>query len=131
MQKIILTIMCYIYKEDGSFLVMNRRKNDWPGLTFPGGHVEENEYIEEACKREIKEETNLDIFSPICVGHIEWLEVDKNCRHLAILYQVNKFKGELKSSREGEIFFIKEEDIKNYKLSNDFYKIYNLLKVKN
>ncbi len=119
-----LTIMCMVYKDDGSFLVENRLKKDWPGLTFPGGHVEDEELIENAVYREIKEETGLDLLEIEPRGYIEWNEFGDNVRHLAMLFRSNKYKGELKSSKEGEIFFIKEKDISKYLLSNDFEKIY-------
>ena len=119
-----LTIMCMVYKDDGSFLVENRLKKDWPGLTFPGGHVEDEELIENAVYREIKEETGLDLLEIEPCGYIEWNEFGDNVRHLAMLFRSNKYKGELKSSKEGEIFFIKEKDISKYLLSNDFEKIY-------
>ena len=125
---IILTIMCMVYKDDGSFLVLNRKKKDWPGLTFPGGHVEDDETCEEACIREMKDETNLDIKDIVCKGHIEWNDFGDGLRHFAVLYSTNKFSGELKSSSEGEIFFLKEDKVDNYPLSNDFWKIYHLLK---
>lgn len=125
---IILTIMCMVYKDDGSFLVMNRKKKDWPGLTFPGGHVEDDEDCEQACIREMKEETNLDISDIVCKGHIEWNDFGDGIRHFAVLYVTNKFKGELKASKEGEIFFIKEEDVEKYLLSNDFWEIYRLMR---
>ena len=41
-EKCILTNICLIYKDD-QILVIDRKKKDWPGLTFPGGHVERNE----------------------------------------------------------------------------------------
>ena len=46
MYKIILTTMVKIYRDNGDFLVLNRVKKDWPGITFPGGHVEPNETID-------------------------------------------------------------------------------------
>ncbi len=128
MKPVILTIMCMVYNSDGTFLVMNRLKKDWPGLTFPGGHVEDNEVSEEACIREIKEETNLDIFDIECIGHIEWNDFNDGFRHFSVLYRTNKYKGTINSSKEGNIFFIKEEDISKYPLSNDFDKIYALMK---
>lgn len=127
-KRVKLTIMCMVYKDDGSFLVENRLKKDWPGLTFPGGHVEDDELIKDAVIREMKEETGLDLFEVEPRGYIEWNEFGDDVRHLAMLFRTNKYKGTLKSSKEGEIFFIKEKDIENYLLSNDFEKIYQKLK---
>ena len=124
-KRIKLTIMCMVYKDDGSFLVENRLKKDWPGLTFPGGHVEDDELIENAVIREMKEETGLDLLEIEPKGYIEWNEFGDDVRHLAMLFKSNKYKGEIKSSKEGEIFFIKEKDLNKYLLSNDFEKIYH------
>lgn len=123
-----LTIMCMVYKDDGSFLVENRLKKDWPGLTFPGGHVEDDELIVDAVKREMKEETGLTLLEIEPRGYIEWNEFGDNVRHLAMLFRSKKFKGKLTSSKEGEIFFIKEDEISKYLLSNDFEKIYQKMK---
>lgn len=38
-----LTMMVMIENELGEILVQDRKKKDWPGWTFPGGHVETNE----------------------------------------------------------------------------------------
>ena len=122
-KRIKLTIMCMVYKDDGSFLVENRLKKDWPGLTFPGGHVEDNELIEQAVIREMKEETGLELTNIEPRGYIEWNEFGDDVRHLAMLFRTKSFKGEIVSSKEGEIFFIKKEDLGRYLLSNDFEKI--------
>ncbi|MBU0476505.1 NUDIX domain-containing protein [Patescibacteria group bacterium] len=48
-------------QEDKVFLMTSPK---WKGkYVVPGGHIELGETIEEAIKREIKEETNLDIFN--------------------------------------------------------------------
>lgn len=126
--KTILTTMCMIYKEDGSFLVQNRTKNDWPGINFPGGHVKDDETIEQSCIREIKEETGLDISSLYSPGYIEWYVPEDGKRHLCIIFTTKHFKGHIKSSNEGEVFFIKEDDLKNYPLSLDFDKVLEIAK---
>lgn len=126
--KTILTTMCMIYTSDGSFLVQNRKKQDWPGINFPGGHVEDNETIQQSCIREIKEETGLDIDNLYSPGYIEWYVPEEGKRHLCIIFRTNNFSGEMISSKEGEIFFLKEEDLSKYQLSLDFEKVLEIAK---
>jgi len=123
-----LTVMCMVYKDDGSFLIENRVKKDWPGITFPGGHVENNENIIDACVREMKEETGLLVKDLEFVDFMEWNDFADDVRHLAMLYRTKSFEGEIISSKEGEIFFIKEDQLRGYLLSNDFDKILNKMK---
>lgn len=123
---VILSNMCLIYKKD-KILVINRLRNDWPGLSFPGGHVENNETLIESVIREMKEETGLFIKNPRLVDIKEW-PWGKNLRYLAFLYVTNEFEGEIKSSKEGEIFWINESEIDNYSLSTDFLEIFNMMK---
>ena len=93
--------MCLI-KDAEKILVQERTKKDWPGLTLPGGKVKDDETIFESVKREIKEETGLDISDVKERGYIEWNIEDR--RHLCILFESSKFKGDLRSSSEGEVW---------------------------
>ena len=38
-EKVEFTNMCMVYDGD-EVVVIDRQKKDWPGITFPGGHVE-------------------------------------------------------------------------------------------
>ncbi|MEO1770238.1 NUDIX domain-containing protein [Candidatus Enterococcus ferrettii] len=80
-----LTMMVMIENIQGQVLVQDRQKKDWPGWTFPGGHVEENESIQLAAIREIQEETGL-VIDPVLMGTAEWNHLARKERELAFLY---------------------------------------------
>ena len=63
--------MCMIYDDNGNILVQDRLKKDWPGVTFPGGHVEYTESFTQSVIREVKEETGLDIETVKLVDGVE------------------------------------------------------------
>ena len=69
-----LTTLCMIRNQKNEILVQERQKKDWPGWTFPGGHVEKKEGMETAMVRELLEETGL-VLKPQLVGVAEWLMI--------------------------------------------------------
>ena len=121
----ILTNICLVYKDD-EILVIDRKKKDWPGLTFPGGHVEKDEDFNSSVIREVKEETGLTIKNPILCG-IEEFKIDKEDRYLMLYYKTNKFTGKIKRSKEGEVFWIKRKDLNKHKLSLDLKRILKVM----
>lgn len=120
------TNMCLIYDDFGNILVQDRHKKTWPGITFPGGHVEKNESFVESTIREIKEETNLDISNLELCGITQWTPF-MGGRYVTIMYKTNKFSGELKSSDEGELFWIKKEDLFKYQIAQDLKEMFKVM----
>ena len=124
-QKCIITNICLVYKND-EILVVDRKKKDWPGLTFPGGHVEKDEDFNKSVIREVKEETGLTIRNPILCG-IEEFKTDKEDRYIMLYYKTDKFSGKIRSSKEGEVFWINRKDLNKHKLSLDLKRIMKVM----
>ena len=113
-EKTELTVMCMIC--DGTkILVQDRVSKDWPGVTFPGGHVEPGEAFTDAVRREVKEETGLDIIR------------DDGTRYIVLFFRTDRFGGELKSSDEGRVFWVERDELTQYKLSHDFIDMVHVM----
>ena len=118
-ENVVLTNMCMIYDGQGNILVQDRLDPDWPGVTFPGGHVEPGESFIKAVIREVWEETGLTIAAPKLCGLKQFPE-DDGTRYIVMLYKTDKFSGELRSSEEGKVFWIKRSDLEQYQLPVSF-----------
>lgn len=107
-----LTMLVMIENEFGEILVQDRQKKDWPGWTFPGGHVENNEGSYAAAVREIEEETGLTV-QPILQGTAEWNNLTKETRELAFLYTAKVTKQAVSK----DLFWVKKSELEAQKLA--------------
>ena len=115
-EKVEFTNMCMIC--DGSrVVVIDRKKRDWPGITFPGGHIESGESFTDAVIREVQEETGLHIRSPQLCGIKDWCE--GQCRYVVLFYKTAQFEGKLRSSAEGHVWWEDVENLPSLNLSLD------------
>ncbi|MGI6104983.1 MAG: 8-oxo-dGTP diphosphatase [Raoultibacter sp.] len=120
-EKAIITVLCMIWRND-EMLLQNRIAENWPGVTFPGGHVEPLESFVEAVKREMKEETGLTIANPRLCG-VKQYQSDNDERYVVLLFKTNEFSGEVVSSREGEMMWVKRDEIDAYPIAPDFKEL--------
>ncbi|MBN2422931.1 NUDIX domain-containing protein [Candidatus Woesearchaeota archaeon] len=105
-----------ILNENDELMIVTRASGRGKGLiTIPGGKVEENETHEQALKREIKEETNLDIINSQYFDKVSYPDLNMN----VYLFIVNA---------EGNII-LKKDELESYKFVKiseiDYNRIYS------
>ena len=114
-----MTTLCYIEKDD-SYLMMHRtvKKNDvnkdkWIGV---GGHAELGESPEECLLREVKEETGYTLTSWRFRGLVTFVTEAENSKTVEYmeymcLYTADGFTGEPTACDEGELAWVKKENV--------------------
>ena len=112
------TTLCYIEKED-AYLMMHRvkkekdiNKDKWVGV---GGHFEEGESPEECLLREVWEETGLTLDRLEYRGIVTFVS-DRYPTEWMHLFYSDSFHGTLKECDEGNLEWVKKEDLKKINL---------------
>lgn len=118
-ERAIFTNMCMISDGRGNVLVQDRHADDWPGITFPGGHVEPGESFTQSVIREVQEETGLTVKHPRLCG-IKQFQTEAKERYVVLLYRADRYSGTLTSSDEGEVFWVWRSELGRYRLPVDF-----------
>ena len=117
--------MCMV-RDGDRVLVINRNDPGWPGLAFPGGHVEKGEAFADSVIREVYEETGLTIEQPRLCG-IKQFRTEENSRYIVLLYRTDKYEGELISSGEGEVFWLTLAQLDQYPLTPHFEQVVEVM----
>lgn len=112
-----LTVLCLL-EDGGRVLLQNRVKADWRGYALPGGHVEAGESFVDAVRREMKEETGLEIEDPKLVG-VKQFPIEDG-RYLVLLFKATKCSGRLTASEEGSVEWVPYDRLPERKTVDDF-----------
>lgn len=118
-EKAIFTVLCMVSDGNGNILLQDRQDASWPGMCFPGGHVEPGESFTEAVIRETWEETGLTVENPRLCG-VKQFQTKTDARYVVFFYKADRYYGTLRSSDEGEVFWINRAELENYPLVEDF-----------
>lgn len=118
-ERAIFTVLCLISDENGNILVEDRKKTDWPGISLPGGHVEPEESFTQAAIREVQEETGLTMKNPRLCG-VKQFQQNESTRYVVFFYKATKYSGVLRSSDEGDVFWVGRNDLHKYQVVDDF-----------
>ena len=111
-EKVVLTNMCMVTDGQGNVLMQDRADPGWPGLVFPGGHVEPGESFVASVIREVREETGLTIRNPRLCG-VKQFRTESGERYVVLLFRTDEYEGELCSSEEDEALWVPKSDLPN------------------
>ena len=123
-EKVELTVLCLVHR-DGWYLLQDRVKEDWRGYALPGGHIEPGESIVDAVIREMKEESGLTVLHPRLCG-VKQFPIEGG-RYLVFLFEAPEFEGELCSSEEGQMHWLRREELASVPLVPDFAELLRVM----
>lgn len=110
----ILATLCYVRK-NGKTLMLHRvkkendiHKDKYNGL---GGKFEDGESPEECVIREVYEESGLKIKNPLLKGILAFPKFDGKNDWIVFVFTAEKFSGKLRQSKEGNLLWVKNEDL--------------------
>ncbi len=116
-----IVVGVFIQRKDGKIALFKSPK--WPELWVPpGGHIDYGEKIEEAVRREVKEEVGIDIYKIkfLRFGEMLKAKVNKKMPHL-IYFHYSAFA-------KSENFILDQDEITDYKwfskkeiITSDFF----------
>lgn len=126
----VLTTLCYVENQD-SYLMLHRvkkekdvNKDKWIGV---GGKFEADESPDECLLREVWEETGLRLTSYRPRGILTFMSEGWESEYI-FLYTADGFEGDISECPEGDLRWVKKEEIENLNLWEGDKIFFRLLK---
>ena len=120
---VIPRVLIFPINEEGQFLLLkgSPSKKIWPNLwNGLGGHIERDETVLQAARRELKEESGLEAQSLSLAGQIQ-IETGESTGISVFVFLATVLSGELLPSEEGELAWKSLDEALDLPLVEDLY----------
>ncbi len=104
-----------LVKNDNKFLILKRGDNEdsYPGIwELPSGKVEFGETLEQAVRREVREETGLEIDNPVLYGFFQYQTEVKYS--VQINFTANTDSQKVKLTEHEDFKFVSPDELDKY-----------------
>ena len=129
MRKRLIALLALVNEENEVLISFRKNKKEYDGYwEYPGGKVEENETLEQAIIREIKEEIDLEI-SKNCIAPLTFA-VDQHggSETILFLYICRKWEGSITSLLDQRIKWVKPIDLAEYQMPTPNHFLNSILR---
>jgi 8-oxo-dGTP diphosphatase len=121
--QVIPRTLCLIFHENEILLIKASSKKEWEGTyNALGGHIEKGESVIESANREIKEESGLDVTDTKLRGIVHAVNFFEKNVMMFVTSSTAK-STEVVNNDEGELTWIKVEEIDNIRIFEDMKPI--------
>ena len=117
-----------IYQNEKILICQRKEEGDHPlKWEFPGGKLKKNENNQDALKRELKEELNIEINEMIFFDEYiyEYEELSKKLK--LVFFQIFQFEGEIQNKVHQQLKWIDISNLSDYDFLEGDFKIINKL----
>ena len=117
MRRRLIALLALINENNEVLISLRKHKKEYNGYwEYPGGKVEAGETLEQAIKREIKEEINLEI-SKNCIAPLTFgVDQHGTSQTILFLYVCRKWEGSIASLIDQRVKWVKPINLTEYKM---------------
>lgn len=120
----VAVVFCYIVKDGKVLLITRGKPPSYKEVTVVGGKKEPGEDLLAACRREVLEETNLELEEAAFRGVVNIQMEGHDFETMAFYFEGDRFSGDLRSCDEGELEWCAiEESFQKAGISEFYQKI--------
>ena len=117
MKRRLIALLALINENNEVLISLRKNRKEYNDYwEYPGGKVENDETLEQALVREIKEELNLEI-AKSCIAPLTFaVDEQEKYQKILFLYVCRKWDGSIKSLIDQKIEWVKPIDLAQYQM---------------